>query len=106
MEEETEKASEGSAPEGKTAFKIAVLKHTHNMGDDFNEQLGFQTAEEATGIHIEWISVSDGSAEKVNAMLTADLPDAFLAWCRKNRSQAVWIPLRICRVSLRKMRPM
>ena len=78
VEEETEKASEGSAPEGKTAFKIAVLKHTHNMGDDFNEQLGFQMAEEATGIHIEWISVSDGSAEKVNAMLTADLPDAFL----------------------------
>lgn len=77
-ENETEISGEESAPEGKTTFKIAALKHTHNMGDDFNERSGFQMAEEATGVHIEWISVSDGSAEKVNAMLTTDLPDAFL----------------------------
>lgn len=59
-------------------FRIAVMKHTHCMVDDFNEKPAFQMAEEATGVHIDWITVPDGSTEKVNAMLTADLPDAFL----------------------------
>ena len=57
VEEEAAKAEEESAPEGKTTFKIAVLKHTHNMGDDFNERLGFQMAEEATGIHLSLIHI-------------------------------------------------
>lgn len=35
-------------------------------------------AEEATGVHIEWVYVEDGAGEKVNTMLTADMPDAFL----------------------------
>ena len=59
-------------------FNIAVNKHTHSMSQDFNDMLAFQWAEEATNVHINWIMVEAGATEKVNAMLTADLPDAFL----------------------------
>ncbi len=75
---ETDTQTETGGDLEPITFKIAVMKHTHCMIDDFNEKLGFQMAEEATGVHIEWITVPDGSSEKVNAMLTADLPDAFL----------------------------
>lgn len=67
-----------NAEEEKTTFTIAVKKHALSKCDDFNEMKIFQMAEEATGVHIEWMPVEDGAAEKVNAMLTADLPDAFL----------------------------
>lgn len=78
-----EEAASEAAPAEETSkepitFDIAVNKHTHSMCEDFNEQLAFQMAEEATGVHINWIMVPAGSTEKVNAMLTADLPDAFL----------------------------
>ena len=59
-------------------FKIAVKKHALSKCDDFNDKVAFQMAEEATGVHIEWIYVEDGAEEKVNTMLTADMPDAFL----------------------------
>lgn len=60
------------------SFQIAVMKHTHSMSEDFNEREIFQMAEEETGVHIDWVYIPDGSTEKVNALLTADLPDAFL----------------------------
>ena len=77
-EEATEAAPAEEAAKEPITFNIAVNKHTHSMCEDFNEQLAFQMAEEATGVHINWIMVPAGSTEKVNAMLTADLPDAFL----------------------------
>ena len=58
-------------------FKIAVVKHAMSQSDDFNDKVAFQMAEEATGVHIEWLYVEDGAGEKVNTMLTADMPDAF-----------------------------
>lgn len=66
-------------------FKIAVTKHALSKCDDFNDMLAFQMAEEATGVHIEWIYVEDGAGEKVNTMLTADMPDAF--WGLLNENQ-------------------
>ena len=39
----------------------------------------YKKAEEATGVHIEWIPISSADADdKVNIMLASDLPDAFL----------------------------
>lgn len=67
-----------NAEEEKVTFTIAAGKHALSKCDDFNDKLIFQLAEEATGVHIDWITVEDGAGEKVNAMLTADLPDAFL----------------------------
>ena len=66
-------------------FKIAVTKHALSKCDDFNNMLGFQMAEEATGVHIEWVYVEDGAGEKVNTMLTADMPDAFLGLLSENQ---------------------
>lgn len=66
-------------------FKIAVTKHALSKCDDFNDMLAFQMAEEATGVHIEWIYVEDGAGEKVNTMLTADMPDAFWGLLSENQ---------------------
>ena len=66
-------------------FKIAVKKHALSKCDDFNDKVAFQMAEEATGVHIEWIYVEDGAEEKVNTMLTADMPDAFLGLLSENQ---------------------
>lgn len=76
-----ETASATAATETDTTpitFKIAVTKHALSKCDDFNDKVAFQMAEEATGVHIEWVYVEDGAGEKVNTMLTADMPDAFL----------------------------
>lgn len=76
-----ETASATAATETDTTpitFKIAVTKHALSKCDDFNDKVAFQMAEEATGVHIEWVTVEDGAWEKVNTMLTADMPDAFL----------------------------
>lgn len=73
------------APKEKVTFKVAVFKHALSKMDDFNEMAGFKAAEEATGVHIEWVYISDGSDEKVNALLTADLPDAFLGLMNETR---------------------
>ncbi len=76
--EKSDGAGSGDTEKELVTFRVAVSKHTHCMIEDFNEMAGFKMAEEATGVHIEWITVQDGATEKVNAMLTADLPDAFL----------------------------
>lgn len=67
-----------SETQEKTNFTIAVKKHALSKCDDFNEMKAFQMAEEATGVHIDWMYVEDGAYDKISAMLTADLPDAFL----------------------------
>lgn len=67
-----------SETQEKTNFTIAVKKHALSKCDDFNEMKAFQMAEEATGVHIDWMYVEDGANDKISAMLTADLPDAFL----------------------------
>lgn len=66
-------------------FKIAVVKHAMSQSDDFNDKVAFQMAEEATGVHIEWLYVEDGAGEKVNTMLTADMPDAFFGLLSENQ---------------------
>ena len=64
--------------------RIAVGKHAFSKCDDFNDKV----AEEATGVHIEWLYVEDGAQEKVNTMLTADMPDAFLGLLSENQIAA------------------
>lgn len=73
------------AEEEKTTFTIAVYKNALSKCDDFNEMKIFQMAEEATGVHIEWMPVEAGSGDKINAMLTADLPDAFLGLLNESK---------------------
>lgn len=68
--------------------RIAVGKHAFSKCDDFNDKVAFQMAEEATGVHIEWLYVEDGAQEKVNTMLTADMPDAFLGLLSENQIAA------------------
>lgn len=86
-----EESSTGGTDEGtdeskeKVTFKVAVFKHALSKMDDFNEMAGFKAAEEATGVHIDWVYISDGTDEKVNALLTADLPDAFLGLMNESR---------------------
>lgn len=63
--------------DGKETFKIAVVLHPLTKEEDFNKKEAFQKAEEATGVHIEWIPITDN--DKVNIMLASDLPDAFLS---------------------------
>ena len=68
-----------SAAEDTVTFKIAVLLNPLNKDEDFNNQEAYKKAEEATGVHIEWIPLSAAEAgDKTNIMLASDLPDAFL----------------------------
>lgn len=63
----------------KETFSIAVVKHTLDKTDNWNEKAIFQMAEEATNIHIDWIEMTSGTeAEKIPILLATDLPDAFL----------------------------
>jgi putative aldouronate transport system substrate-binding protein len=79
----------------KETFKIAVVKHTLDKTNNWNEKEIFKMAEEATNIHIEWIEMTSGTeAEKIPIMLATDLPDVFLrslgeAHVTKNMSQLV-----------------
>lgn len=67
-----------ASPE-KTTFKVAVILHPLNKDEDINNKEIYRLAEEATGVHIEWIPISSADAgDKVNIMLASDLPDAFL----------------------------
>jgi len=77
---ETESSSEAdTARKEAVTFKIAVLLHPYNKDEDFNNKEIFKRAEEATGVHIEWIPIANADAgDKVNIMLASDLPDAFL----------------------------
>ena len=60
-------------------FTIAVDLHPLTKDEDFNNKEAFKMAEEATGVHIEWMPIATSDAEdKVNIMLASDLPDAFL----------------------------
>lgn len=62
-----------------TEITIAVNKRLSDKSESFNDKPIFKMAEEATGIHINWIEVDEAAAtEKTNIMLTSDMPDAFL----------------------------
>ena len=80
--------TEAAAEKEPITFQIAASKHALSQCDDFNDKVVFQMAEEATGVHIDWITIEDGASEKVNALLTADLPDAFLGTVNENQIAA------------------
>ena len=62
-----------------TELTIAVLREPQDQTKSYNEKPAIKMAEEATGIHINWIELERGTeSEKVNIMLTADMPDAIL----------------------------
>lgn len=72
-------SAEENGQEEKTTFKIAVVLHPLTKDEDLNNKEIYKQAEEATGVHIEWIPIADSDAEdKVNIMLASDLPDAYL----------------------------
>lgn len=63
-----------------TTLTIAVKKNTADMTKDWNEKPAFKMAEEATGIHIEFIELEEAiMSERINIMLASgdDMPDAF-----------------------------
>ena len=63
----------------KVTFTIAVGLNPLSKDEDFNNKEIFKLAEEATNVHIEWMPIAAADAtDKVNIMLTSDLPDAFL----------------------------
>jgi len=69
-----------------TTLKIAVYKHSMDTSNNFNDKEAFKLAEEATGIHIDWIEVPAGTeSEKTNIMLSADMPDAFLGLLKETQ---------------------
>ena len=82
-----ETSSVGGSTEGdsseqgseKVTFTIAVGLNPLSKDEDFNNKEIFKLAEEATNVHIEWMPIAAADAtDKVNIMLTSDLPDAFL----------------------------
>lgn len=80
-QEKTEE-SEGIAVDAfaGTELTIAVKKNTADKTEDWNEKIAFQMAEEATGIHIDFIELEESvMSERVNIMLASgdDMPDAF-----------------------------
>ena len=84
--ESTVQATEEESNGEKDTFQIAVTKHTLSTTDDFNEMEAFKMAEEATGVHIEWIYVQGETAdEKISTMMSADPPDAFLGLMNESR---------------------
>ena len=79
-------SGEKTGQEEKTTFKIAVVLHPLTKDEDFNNKEIYKKAEEATGVHIEWIPIASSDAEdKVNIMLASDLPDAFLGLIGENQ---------------------
>ena len=84
--ESTVQATEEESNGEKDTFQIAVTKHALSTTDDFNEMEAFKMAEEATGVHIEWIYVQGETAdEKISTMMSADPPDAFLGLMNESR---------------------
>lgn len=68
-----------------TTLKVAIFKHSMDKSEDFSEKPAFKAAEEATGINIEWIYVEAGTEEeKVNIMLTSDMPDVMYGLVNEN----------------------
>ena len=79
-------AEERESGEKTTTFKVAVVLHPLSKDEDFNNKEIYKKAEEATGVHIEWIPIAAADAEdKVNIMLASDLPDAFLGLIGENQ---------------------
>ena len=63
-----------------TELTIVVTKNAFDQSEDYNDTPAFKAAEEATGIHINWVELESGSAgEKRNLMLASpdQMPDAF-----------------------------
>ena len=78
-------AEQAAGEKEKVTFDVVIFKHALSKCDDFNEMAGFKMAEEATGVHINWIYIAEGANEKVNVMLTSDLPDAFIGTIRETQ---------------------
>ena len=57
---------------------IAVARHSSDAVEDFNTKYAIAEAEKATGVHIEWIPVTEGNDEQVATLLAGDMPDVFL----------------------------
>lgn len=87
--EQTEAAGETSAQAGEgipldafagTTLTIVRTKPEMDYSENTNDKLICQMAEEATGIHVEWIDIpSMGANEKISVMLASgDMPDVFL----------------------------
>ena len=55
--EEASSAEAGGQQE-KTTFKIAVVLHPLTKDEEFNNKEIYKLAEEATGVHIEWIPIA------------------------------------------------
>ena len=111
-----ETSSVGGSTEGdsseqgseKVTFTIAVGLNPLSKDEDFNNKEIFKLAEEATNVHIEWMPIAAADAtDKVNIMLTSDLPDAFLGLIGTDRLPATWIPSLIWQRTIcsRRMRP-
>lgn len=63
-----------------TELTIAVKRNTADMTENWNEKEAFKMAEEATGIHINFVELEESvMSERVNIMLASgdDMPDAF-----------------------------
>lgn len=63
-----------------TEITIAAKKKSSNTAESFNDKLVFKMAEEATGIHVNWIEVeSAGASERLSVMLASkEQPDAYM----------------------------
>ena len=63
-----------------TELTIAVFRRSTDTTESFNEKLIFKMAEEATGIHVNWIELDQAVAsERVNVMLAdKEQPDIYL----------------------------
>ncbi len=63
----------------RETLKIAVVRHTLDKSNGFNEKAAFIKAAEETNIDIEWIELVSGTqSDRVSIMLASDLPDIFL----------------------------
>ncbi len=81
--ESSEEAAVEEIPEdyfAGTTITIAVKRKNGDESSSWNEKEIIKMAEEATGIHVEWIELDQTSAnEKIAAMLMGDdQPDAYL----------------------------
>lgn len=63
-----------------TELEIAVYQNPNYMGEDYNDMPAMKAAEEATGIHINWVPILHSvSTEQTNIMLASnELPDAMI----------------------------
>lgn len=89
VEESTESSLQISSEEIKeipldafagTELEIAVYQNPNYRGNDYNDMPAIKAAEEATGIHINWVPILHSvSTEQTNIMLASnELPDAML----------------------------